>query len=1545
MADPETYEWNTYAEGENPYANPQVANDAAAPAPSPVSSYGEEMQWNTYAEGENPYQKQTQVDNSDYGWGIVQAFKRGGEMISALPDIAQGDHEELAGHFQRMEELGRSDEDTANLRKIQESDGWWNTTVEIFKNPALTMQVVAESLPNMIAPAAGALAGGLAGTAAAGPIGGAAGTMTGAALGSFSTEYLHGLSNFFAEEGIDMTDGQALKRAFADDELMSRARDKAAKGGIPVAIFDGLSFGLAGKIYKIAEGGSLAMRTAAGTGEAAMQSGFGAAGEAGKQLVTEGEITSKADVLFEAVAELPGTIVEPVIARVVRGRQAEQEVDSLAEQLDAPLSDEIVTEMETTPGGGGDALSMQASRAKVAASDARDILQTQQYEQMARNTAFEKEERALVERTFEESVRENNRISMAFMENEAQRDATLERHRQAAEYQQALQEGEAAEALETVQAEPMPGTALGDALTAAQAESETKTAKQLETEGKEVEADALTAPVKPDTPKPTKAVNMDRDSFLTTRAKLPAGQRLSQKSFGAEGLDIEVMRNQIYKGRPGFSRHPDAWGPDDVAEYLNEQGYPSRDGKPWDANSALDAVTEEAEGRQSILTGKGMETAEAEANYAEELDKFESETARRAEKGPPKVWDIDVDGTSARVSEDPDGDVEVTIGDTQTITERKKGETNADLVRAVIEAQPEVTEKLNPWEDKTDLPDVDDAREKPEYFREKKNIEVIDVDMTPQQYLKEAAKGFGTTVKDLRRQRAGDHQEAMVEAMRNGDKFPRLYLDNKDGGFGQEGIHRAIAAERLGVKTVPVAVRRNIGTKDFSNIVDEKEGDVTSDSKEGYEGAAALEKEFNAAIKKDKPTYTDTVGAQLKKREKVESKEQMFKGQAATDKIIDESANYSEAVSSLEDHLASWKKSLKYEAKGSAGEFDTKVRIENMEQDLKALKESGEIPFTYYAAKNKESAEYFSNQAEEGVVKEVEITSKNLATVKDVIGLKNEKGQRLNPNRRTSISHLQVAEVVALKKAGFDGATGAIDNVGGTETVVFSPEQVSVVGETDQEFDDSIPYGEQGTPATSIDDFDAALEQAATSPKNNLPEPTEAQKEAGNYKKAHIQVEGLDIAIENPVGSTRRGMKMKDNYGYVKRTEGADGDQVDVFVNPKIQEGADTKVYVIDQTKEDGVTFDEHKVMIGYNNQLDAARGYKRNYNKGWKVGPITEMSMPEFKAWLSKDTTVPVQPKPSRAARKFVRDKKGKVRYSLREHKKAILADAKESVPSADAAFIKHVLGQPAGIKGLDGISGPIDTQLGQMLVDGVLAVAPFNTIPAIKAAVQKMNKMFPSANIKVVENYSQISEAVTREIEKDGNGETVRGIYVRTTDEIYLITDNLMTEEAAMRTALHEIAHKGLRHLLGNNFEAVMLDIYANLSPKQQKALAITAKSYKLDLSKPSDQATAVEELVAKLAETSPKNSAVQKVVAAIRKLLRKLGVVSEWSESDVVNLIAEAQGVLKRSQPPAKVITEQVQVEETGEVFDIEMDAEVALRQHDKRVDVVTKLRACL
>ena len=144
--------------------------------------------------------------------------------------------------------------------------------------------------------------------------------------------------------------------------------------------------------------------------------------------------------------------------------------------------------------------------------------------------------------------------------------------------------------------------------------------------------------------------------------------------------------------------------------------------------------------------------------------------------------------------------------------------------------------------------------------------------------------------------------------------------------------------------------------------------------------------------------------------------------------------------------------------------------------------------------------------------------------------------------------------------------------------------------------------------------------------------PTDAQKEAGNYKKGHIKVDGLDITIEQPKGSIRRGTdangkqwesEMHNTYGYIRGTEGVDGDHIDVYLSDNPTAG---NVFVVDQINKDG-SFDEHKVMYGFSDMESAKRAYLSNYEEGWQgLGSITEVKKEDFKKWIdsSKRKTKP---------------------------------------------------------------------------------------------------------------------------------------------------------------------------------------------------------------------------------------------------------------------------------------------------------------------------------
>ena len=155
---------------------------------------------------------------------------------------------------------------------------------------------------------------------------------------------------------------------------------------------------------------------------------------------------------------------------------------------------------------------------------------------------------------------------------------------------------------------------------------------------------------------------------------------------------------------------------------------------------------------------------------------------------------------------------------------------------------------------------------------------------------------------------------------------------------------------------------------------------------------------------------------------------------------------------------------------------------------------------------------------------------------------------------------------------------------------------------------------------------DAQAHEAAASPKNGLTPPTEAQIAAENYKKGHLRLNGMDIAIENPRGSTRSGTspdgkrwetKMAHHYGYFKGTVGADKDALDVFIGAHPESD---QVFVIDQANKDG-SFDEHKVVFGARTEDEARLTYLANYDKGWTgLSAIKQMTVPEFKAWAKSN-------------------------------------------------------------------------------------------------------------------------------------------------------------------------------------------------------------------------------------------------------------------------------------------------------------------------------------
>lgn len=217
-------------------------------------------------------------------------------------------------------------------------------------------------------------------------------------------------------------------------------------------------------------------------------------------------------------------------------------------------------------------------------------------------------------------------------------------------------------------------------------------------------------------------------------------------------------------------------------------------------------------------------------------------------------------------------------------------------------------------------------------------------------------------------------------------------------------------------------------------------------------------------------------------------------------------------------------------------------------------------------------------------------------------------GQDLYDRLRSELGSQKAASLL-LKDAGFDGVKViAQRNTGGNKNGMMN----------------YVIFDENNAQITSHTKFSLRLKSAIEETETN---PSDAQKESGNYKKGHIKFGGYDYTIENPKGSTRSGKDadgkewkviMHDTYGYIRGKFGKDGDHLDMFINDKADlDNWNGDVFVVDQVNPDG-SFDEHKVMYGYDSMDEAKKAYLANYSDGWQgLGNITGASKDEFDKWL----------------------------------------------------------------------------------------------------------------------------------------------------------------------------------------------------------------------------------------------------------------------------------------------------------------------------------------
>jgi len=250
---------------------------------------------------------------------------------------------------------------------------------------------------------------------------------------------------------------------------------------------------------------------------------------------------------------------------------------------------------------------------------------------------------------------------------------------------------------------------------------------------------------------------------------------------------------------------------------------------------------------------------------------------------------------------------------------------------------------------------------------------------------------------------------------------------------------------------------------------------------------------------------------------------------------------------------------------------------------------------------NEEKSEFYNTFADE-IIKQQEYDNRRENPTDEGIGTRksDEQGGIFGIRERGNAVLQGEKPVHAVGTEGYQGKSGQME------------------GQTDEGLHPQNDNVQDNTSTNKLLDHIAeAREMVDTSP-------TEAQKEAGNYKKGHVRIDGYDVTIENPKGSVRSGrdangqewsITMNNDYGYIRGTKAVDGDHIDIFLSDNPSEG---NVFVVDQLNEKG-EFDESKVMYGFPSMDEARSSYLANYSPGWenRISTITEVTKDEFYKWI----------------------------------------------------------------------------------------------------------------------------------------------------------------------------------------------------------------------------------------------------------------------------------------------------------------------------------------
>jgi len=427
-------------------------------------------------------------------------------------------------------------------------------------------------------------------------------------------------------------------------------------------------------------------------------------------------------------------------------------------------------------------------------------------------------------------------------------------------------------------------------------------------------------------------------------------------------------------------------------------------------------------------------------------------------------------------------------------------------------------------------------------------------------------------------------------------------------------------------------------------------------------------------------------------------------------------------------------------------------------------------------------------------------------------------------------------------------------------------------------------------------------------------DPTEAQKQAGVYKKGHVRVLGMDVSIENPAGSERSGtdsdgkpwsIEMEHHYGYIKGTVGKDKDHLDVFMKngTGVDEIENRPVYVVDQINEDG-SFDEHKILAGFENEQDARQGYLANYEDGWQgLGAITEMAPDQFKEWVHNGNTKKPLALGQDGGKPQAREKESADDHEAvfnRDPEVALNDLSDEEADNSEQADLEEEISNfvekaKSGASEAMAMAGN-DFGKGKVHFTRTDGRSKGMNRKAVEMAVRKLQKTSRgSLPLKVVKSFEDLPQHVQDEAKKSDSG------YIEAANDgesVYMVADNVASRRRAVALWMHEQGvHSGFKGLFGTDHRRILNHVFVAAGGK--KAFKELAERYGFDLNSRIDQMNAAEEYLANLAEKVSEGHALEgrevpvwrRVVNAVTRWLRNLGLNLKLTDSEVAWIVNES------------------------------------------------------